>query len=41
MLVACPHTQVVTIPGAVFFLPNEVADRVADVILQTAAHARR
>ncbi len=33
-LEACPHADVVTIPGAVFFLPNEVSARVADVIVE-------
>jgi pimeloyl-ACP methyl ester carboxylesterase len=33
-LEACPHTSVVTIPGAVFFLPNEASARVADVIVE-------
>jgi pimeloyl-ACP methyl ester carboxylesterase len=33
-LEACPHVQVVTIPGAVFFLPNEVPGRIANVILE-------
>jgi hypothetical protein len=32
-LEACPHTRVVTIPGNAFFLPNEKAARVAEVIL--------
>ena len=31
---ACPHTSVVTIPGAVFFLPNEASARVAGVIVE-------
>jgi pimeloyl-ACP methyl ester carboxylesterase/predicted kinase len=31
---ACPHTSVVTIPGAVFFLPNEASERVAGVIVE-------
>ena len=33
-LEACAHTHVVTIPGAVFFLPNEVPARVAGVIVE-------
>jgi pimeloyl-ACP methyl ester carboxylesterase len=33
-LEACPHAHVVTIPGHVFFLPNEIPDRIADVILE-------
>jgi len=32
-LEACPHTHVVTIPGAVFFLPNEASGPIADVIV--------
>jgi pimeloyl-ACP methyl ester carboxylesterase len=38
-LAACPHAHLVTIPGNVFFLPNEVPGRIADVILQAAATA--
>jgi pimeloyl-ACP methyl ester carboxylesterase len=37
----CPHAYVVTIPGNVFFLPNEAPDRVADVILEAASEAGR
>ena len=33
-LEACPHVRVVTIPGDVFFLPNEVPGRIADVIVE-------
>ena len=36
-LEACPQVRVVTIPGAVFFLPNEVPERIADVIVQALA----
>jgi pimeloyl-ACP methyl ester carboxylesterase len=36
-LEACPHVQVVTIPGHVFFLPNEVPERIAQVIVEAAA----
>jgi pimeloyl-ACP methyl ester carboxylesterase len=39
-LEACPYAVVVTIPGAVFLLPNEVPGRVADVIADAAGHAR-
>jgi pimeloyl-ACP methyl ester carboxylesterase len=35
-LEACPHAHVVTVPGTVFFLPNEVPDRVAAAILEAA-----
>jgi hypothetical protein len=34
VLEACPHVRVVTVPGHVFFLPNEVPQRIADVIVQ-------
>jgi pimeloyl-ACP methyl ester carboxylesterase len=34
VLEACPNTRVVTIPGNVFFLPNEESARVADVIIE-------
>jgi pimeloyl-ACP methyl ester carboxylesterase len=39
-LEACPHAVLVTIPGAVFFLPNEAPERIADVILEAASHDR-
>jgi pimeloyl-ACP methyl ester carboxylesterase len=35
-LEACPNVHLVTIPGHVFFLPNEVPGRIADVVLQAA-----
>lgn len=38
-LEACPHAHLVTIPGRVFFLPNEVPARIADVILEASNHA--
>ncbi|MBT2511464.1 alpha/beta hydrolase [Streptomyces sp. ISL-98] len=41
ILKACPHAHLVTIPGAVFFLPNEVPDRIAEVIVEAVARARR
>jgi hypothetical protein len=28
----------VTIPGKVFFLPNEVPERIAEVVVQTVEH---
>jgi hypothetical protein len=31
----------VTIPGSVFFLPNEVPQRVADVIVEAIDHGDR
>ena len=36
-LEACPHAHVVTIPGEVFFLPNEVPERVAEIIGEALA----
>jgi pimeloyl-ACP methyl ester carboxylesterase len=39
-LVACRHAHLVTIPGTVFFLPNEVPKRIADVILEAVGHSR-
>jgi pimeloyl-ACP methyl ester carboxylesterase len=38
-LEACPDTHVVTIPGAVFFLPNEAPGPIADVIVEATSHA--
>ena len=38
-LEACPHVRVVTLPGHVFFLPTEVPERIADVIVQALAEA--
>jgi pimeloyl-ACP methyl ester carboxylesterase len=37
VLEACPHVRVVTIPGQVFLLPNEVPERIAEVIVQALA----
>jgi pimeloyl-ACP methyl ester carboxylesterase len=37
-LAACPHTHLVTIPGHVFFLPNEVPERIAAVTVEAAGH---
>ena len=31
---ACPHVHLVTIPGTVFFLPNEVPKQIANVIVE-------
>jgi pimeloyl-ACP methyl ester carboxylesterase len=39
ILEACPDVHVVTLPGAVFFLPNEVPGRISDVIVQALAKA--
>ena len=33
-LEACPHAHLVTIPGHVFFLPNEVPEAIAPVVLE-------
>ena len=38
-LEACPHAHVVTFPGHVFFLPNEVPGRIADLINEALAQA--
>jgi pimeloyl-ACP methyl ester carboxylesterase len=38
-LEACPQVHLVTIPGAVFFLPNEVPDRIADEIVEAVQQA--
>ena len=32
-LEACPHAHVVTVPGKVFFMPNEIPERIAEVIV--------
>jgi pimeloyl-ACP methyl ester carboxylesterase len=36
-LEACSHAHVVTIPGAVFFLPNEIPERIAAIICEALA----
>jgi pimeloyl-ACP methyl ester carboxylesterase len=38
-LEACSNARLVTIPGDVFFLPNEIPDRVAQIIAQALDHA--
>jgi pimeloyl-ACP methyl ester carboxylesterase len=38
-LAACPNVHLVTLPGTVFFLPNEVPERIAGVILEAVGHA--
>jgi pimeloyl-ACP methyl ester carboxylesterase len=40
-LEACPHVQLVTIPGHVMLLPNDVPERIADVITAALAEAVR
>jgi pimeloyl-ACP methyl ester carboxylesterase len=37
VLDSCPHTDVITIPGNVFFLPNEVPETVARIIVEALA----
>jgi pimeloyl-ACP methyl ester carboxylesterase len=37
VLESCPRVTVVTVPGSVMFLPNEVPDQVADVVVQALA----
>lgn len=39
VLMACPNARLVTIPGAVFFLPNQVPKRIADIIVEAIGHA--
>jgi pimeloyl-ACP methyl ester carboxylesterase len=39
-LEACPHARLVTIPGSVFFLPNEVPGPIADAIVEAISHAQ-
>src|SRR3954469_10230028 len=38
-LEACPNAHLVTIPGSVFFLPNEVPEQIADVIAEASGQA--
>ena len=38
-LEACRQVRLVTVPGKVFFLPNDVPERIADVIVQALAEA--
>jgi pimeloyl-ACP methyl ester carboxylesterase len=37
VLEACPDVRVITLPGAVFFIPNELPERVAEWILEALA----
>jgi len=39
-LESCPHAHVVTIPGHVFFLPNEVPEQIAGIVLEATHQAR-
>jgi pimeloyl-ACP methyl ester carboxylesterase len=39
-LEACPHAHLVTLPGSVFFMPNEAPGPIADIILEAVrSHA--
>ncbi len=40
-LEACPHAHLVTIPGKVFFLPNEVPEPIAAVVQEAAGTTAR
>ena len=40
VLEACPDVRVVTLPGAVFFIPIEAPERVADLIVEAVAAVR-
>lgn len=40
VLEACPQVHLVTIPGHVFFLPNDVPRRIADVIVEAMTSGR-
>ena len=37
---SCPHAHLVTIPGRMFLLPNEVPEQIARVVLEAVAQAR-
>ena len=37
VLEACPQVRVVTLPGKVFFIPNEVPGRIAELIVEALA----
>jgi pimeloyl-ACP methyl ester carboxylesterase len=34
---ACPHAHVVTLPGGIFFLPNEIPERIAEIVGEALA----
>ena len=38
-LEACPRTELVTIPGTCYFLPDEEPERVAEIIAEAISHA--
>lgn len=39
VLESCPHVRVVTLPGKVFFIPNEAPERIAELIAEAIAVA--
>ena len=39
-LAACPHTNLITIPGTCYFLPDEEPQRVAEIIAEAISHAK-
>jgi pimeloyl-ACP methyl ester carboxylesterase len=41
VLESCPQVRVVTLPGKVFFIPNEVPGRVAELILEALDSVKR
>jgi pimeloyl-ACP methyl ester carboxylesterase len=41
VLTACPQVRVVTLPGPVFFIPNEVPERIANMIVEALAESDR
>jgi pimeloyl-ACP methyl ester carboxylesterase len=41
VLEGCPNVRVVTIPGHVFFLPNDVPGAIAEVIVDAAGELSR
>jgi pimeloyl-ACP methyl ester carboxylesterase len=40
VLDGCAHAKVITLPGSVFFLPNEVPETVARIVVEALAHPR-
>lgn len=40
VLEACPDVRVITLPGQVFFIPNEVPARIADLVVEALASVR-
>jgi pimeloyl-ACP methyl ester carboxylesterase len=39
-LESCPNVHLVTIPGHVFFMPNEIPEQIAGIVLEATAQAR-